>query len=337
MAFRRSVVEYRTDRRGYRHVDCPGQLDFIKNLVGGSCPVDAAILVVSAADGPMAHTRTQLSLLRLLDIPVATVFLNKVDSVSDSELVDRVEEEVREMLDRCGFISRAIPFVRGSALLALETPGNREASGPFEELLDVLDEMVPARGPESEAPLLVALESVYSDDERGTVVTGTIERGMVAPGDKVVRLGMNGISELVVAGVEKSRNAVEQAVAGDLVELSLPDEAREHLHRGAVIAAPGSIASSSRFSAVAYLLDNEEGGRQEPIPAMWTSRLQIRSAEVDGTIKLPAGIESLQPGEHSEMDIELGTQVALEKTQRFGIKETGRTIGAGVVTGVVQQ
>lgn len=335
MAFRRSVVEYRTDRRRYRHIDCPGQMDFVKSVIGGSLPLDAALLVVSAADGPMAHTRTQLSLIRLLDVPVAAVFINKVDSIPDTELVGRVEEEVRDMLSECGYSGDAVPFLKGSALLALQNLDSAEAVGPFMQLFDVLDEMIPVKEEEAARPFLLPTDSVYHDGERGMVVTGTVERGSLSTGDTVVQVGMNGITELVVTGIDKSSRGKERAVPGDLVELSFAGEAHEELHRGAVIAAPGSIVSTRTFRAVAYMLNESEGGRQTPIPESWTPRFLLRSAEVDGTVALPAGLETLRPGEHSEMNIKLGAQVALETKQRFGIKETGRTVGAGVVTEVV--
>lgn len=337
MSFRRSVTEFRTTRRSYRQIDCPGQMDFVKSIVGGSMRPDAALLVVSAADGPMSHTRSQLTLLRLLDIPIAAVLLNKVDSVSDTELVGRVEEEVREMLTACGYTGAAIPFVRGSALLALRDLSNREAVGPFEQLFDVLDEMVPApAADESEAPFLLPSASVYHDDHRGMVVKGTVERGSVAVGDAVIHLGANGVTNLEVRGIEKGRKGVDRAGAGELVEIAFGGDARETVHRGSVIAAPGSIASVRSFRAVAYLLSAQEGGRKGETPGEWSPHFLMRAAEVEGTVALPAGRETLRPGELSEMDIKLGAQVALEKRQRFGIKETGRTVGAGVVTEIAQ-
>ncbi len=335
MVFRRAVAPFETDRRVYAMIDCPGNIDFVKSAVGGGIRLDGALLTVSAADGPMAHTRSQLALLRALDIPVVAVFLNKADAVADEGIVDRVERESRDMLDRLGFDGKRIPFVSGSALRAAADPSDGEAVAPIRELLGVLDETVCAAvPPPAEAPFLLPVDTAYIDAERGAVAVGTVERGTVSPGATIISAGVPSGNEWTVSEVRKGGRAAESAVAGDRVEISFPEEAREEVARGAVLAAPGSIGAAKSFRAVAYMLAAEEGGRRDGTPSPWTPKFQLRSAEVDGRVTLPEGTETILPGGYSEMDIDLGGAVALETKQRFGIKETGRTVGAGVVTGV---
>jgi len=335
----RTLVEYRTERFRYTHIDCPAHADHVKSLIAGSAaPLDGAVLVVSAVDGPLAQTRDHLVLLRQIGVPLAAVFLNKVDAVGEESVVRRVEEETRDLLSDCGYETDHVPVVRGSALRAWREPGNPSAARCIDELLRVLDEVVPYTGPRSKRAFLLPLESVYLDDEgRGLIGTGVVEAGTLHAGDRLERVGLLDTKEVTVSSVEANRRPVDRAGGGESVSLLVEGADRGELQRGMVLAAPGSLSAHTRFRAVAYFLTREEGGRKDAVPDSWEPRFQVRTAEVEGTLFLRADSRGpIELGNHAEVGVRLAVPVALERKQRFGIRETGRTVGAGVVTEVVQ-
>jgi len=328
-------VEYETKKRHYAHVDCPGHADYVKNMITGAAQMDGAILVVSAADGPMPQTREHVLLARQVNVPFIVVYLNKVDMVDDPELLDLVELEVRELLSSYEFPGDEIPIVRGSALKALE--GEDEASGKsILELMDAVDNYIPTPERQKDKPFLMPVEDVFSITGRGTVATGRIERGVVKVGDKVERVGIKETKDTVVTGVEMFRKLLDVAEAGDNVGLLLRGLEKEDVERGMVLAAPKSITPHTKFKGKAYILTKEEGGRHTPFFNGYRPQFYFRTTDVTGVATLPSGTEMVMPGDNIEMEIELITPIALEPELRFAIREGGRTVGAGVVTEVIQ-
>jgi elongation factor Tu len=328
-------VEYETKARHYAHVDCPGHADYVKNMITGAAQMDGAILVVSAADGPMPQTREHVLLARQVNVPFIVVFLNKVDMVDDPELLDLVELEVRELLSSYEFPGDEIPVVRGSALKALE--GEDEASGkPILELMDAVDSYIPTPERQKDKPFLMPVEDVFSITGRGTVATGRIERGVVKVGDKVERVGIKETKDTVVTGVEMFRKLLDVAEAGDNVGLLLRGLEKEDVERGMVLAAPKTITPHTVFKGKAYILTKEEGGRHTPFFNGYRPQFYFRTTDVTGVATLPSGTEMVMPGDNIEMEIELITPIALEPELRFAIREGGRTVGAGVVVEVIK-
>jgi elongation factor Tu len=328
-------VEYETKNRHYAHVDCPGHADYVKNMITGAAQMDGAILVVSAADGPMPQTREHVLLARQVNVPFIVVFLNKVDMVDDPELLDLVELEVRELLSSYEFPGDEIPIVRGSALKALE--GDDEASGQcIMELMAAVDNYIPTPERQKDKPFLMPVEDVFSITGRGTVATGRIERGVVKVGDKVERVGIKETKDTVVTGVEMFRKLLDVAEAGDNVGLLLRGLEKDDVERGMVLAAPKSITPHTKFKGKAYILTKEEGGRHTPFFNGYRPQFYFRTTDVTGVATLPSGTEMVMPGDNVEMEIELITPIALEPELRFAIREGGRTVGAGVVTEVIQ-
>jgi elongation factor Tu len=333
-------VEYETDKRHYAHVDCPGHADYIKNMITGAAQMDGAIVVVSAADGPMPQTREHILLARQVEVPSIVVFLNKVDMVDDEELIELVELEVRDLLSRYQFPGDEIPIVRGSALLALEQgTGSREDpnSKPIWELMDAVDAYIPTPARAVDRPFLMPVEDVFSIKGRGTVATGRIERGLVKIGDSVEIIGMGPATRTVtVTGVEMFQKTLDQGEAGDNVGALLRGVERDDIERGQVLAKPGSITPHTKFQAQVYVLTKEEGGRHTPFFKGYRPQFYIRTTDVTGSISLPEGQEMVIPGDNVEMGVELIVPVALEQGLRFAIREGGRTVGAGAVTKIVE-
>ncbi len=331
-----SHIEYETDARHYAHVDCPGHADYIKNMITGAAQMDGAILVVSAADGPMPQTREHILLARQVEAPSLVVFMNKVDMVDDEELL---ELEVRELLSRYEFPGDDIPVIRGSALKALETSGDggREdpASAPVWELMDAVDRYIPTPIRETDRPFLLQIEDVYGIKGRGTVATGKIERGVVRATEPVELVGMSmATRSMVVTGVEMFNKTLDEGQAGDNVGLLLRGIERADIQRGQVLARPGSVRPHTRFTGEVYVLTKEEGGRHTPFFKGYRPQFHLRTTDVTGTIILPEGMEMVMPGDNVRMGIELIVPVALEEGLRFAIREGGRTVGAGVVTAI---
>ncbi|MCD6220860.1 elongation factor Tu [bacterium] len=333
-------IEYETDKRHYAHIDCPGHADYIKNMITGAAQMDGAILVVSAPDGPMPQTREHILLARQVEVPAIVVFLNKMDQVEDEELVELVEVEVRELLSKYGFPGEEIPVIKGSALKVLECGcGKRECQwcGKIWELMDAVDEYIPTPTRDIEKPFLMAVEDVFSITGRGTVATGRIERGKVKVGDNVEIIGLShDIKKTVVTGVEMFRKELDEGVAGDNVGLLLRGIEKDEVERGMVVSAPGSITPHTHFKAQVYVLKKEEGGRHTPFFNGYRPQFYIRTTDVTGEIKLPEGVEMVMPGDNIEMEIKLIYPVALEKGQRFAIREGGRTVGAGAITEIIE-
>jgi len=330
-------VEYETEARHYAHVDCPGHADYIKNMITGAAQMDGAILVVSAADGPMPQTREHILLARQVEVPQIVVFLNKVDMVDDEELLELVELEVRELLSKYGFKGDEIPIIRGSALKALEGPANAEdpAYKPIFELMAAVDSYIPTPARAKDKPFLMPIEDVFGIKGRGTVATGRIERGVVKVGEEVEILGIRDARKAVVTGVEMFRKLLDQGEAGDNVGLLLRGLEREDLERGQVIAKAGSVKPHTHFNAETYILTKEEGGRHTPFFKGYRPQFYIRTTDVTGAAELPSGTEMVMPGDNVTLDITLITPIALEEGLRFAIREGGRTVGAGVVTKVL--
>jgi len=333
-------IEYETDKRHYAHIDCPGHADYIKNMITGAAQMDGAILVVSAPDGPMPQTREHILLARQVEVPAIVVFLNKMDQVEDEELVELVEVEVRELLSKYGFPGEDVPVIKGSALKILECGcGKRECQwcGKIWELMDAVDEYIPTPTRDVDKAFLMAVEDVFSITGRGTVATGRIERGKVKVGDNVEIIGLShDIKKTVVTGVEMFRKELDEGVAGDNVGLLLRGTEKDEVERGMVVAAPGSITPHTHFKAQVYVLKKEEGGRHTPFFNGYRPQFYIRTTDVTGEIKLPEGVEMVMPGDNIEMEVKLIYPVALEKGQRFAIREGGRTVGAGAVTEIIE-
>ncbi len=328
-------VEYQTEKRHYAHVDCPGHADYIKNMITGAAQMDGAILVVSAADGPMPQTREHVLLARQVNVPYIVVFLNKVDMVDDPELLDLVELEVRELLSDYEFPGDDIPFIRGSALKAAnDGDPDSENSKCIFELMDAIDNYIPTPERDMDKPFLMPVEDVFSITGRGTVGTGRVERGTIKVGEKVERVGVRETKETVVTGVEMFRKILDSAEAGDNVGLLLRGMEKEELERGMVLAKPKSITPHTKFKGKVYVLTKEEGGRHTPFFNGYRPQFYFRTTDVTGVATLPEGTEMVMPGDSVELDIELITPIAMDTELRFAIREGGRTVGAGVVVAI---
>ncbi len=329
-------VEYESTARHYAHVDCPGHADYVKNMITGAAQMDGAILVVSAVDGPMPQTREHILLAKQVGVPYIVVFLNKVDMVEDKELVDLVEEEVRDLLKKYNFPGDTTPFVRGSALKALENPKDDAASKPILDLVAALDSYIPEPVREVDKPFLMPIEDVFSIEGRGTVVTGRIERGMVKINEEVEIIGLGETKKTVVTGVEMFNKSLDEGRAGDNAGLLLRGTRKEEVQRGQVLAKPGSVTPHTEFEGEVYALTKEEGGRHKPFVKGYKPQFFIRTTDVTGEVELPAGTEMVMPGDTVNLKVKLIAPVALEEKQRFAIREGGRTVGAGVVTKVIK-
>jgi elongation factor Tu len=329
-------VEYETDKRHYAHVDCPGHADYVKNMITGAAQMDGAILVVSAADGPMPQTREHILLARQVGVPALVVYLNKVDMVDDPELLDLVELEVRELLTLYQFPGDTIAFVRGSALCALEDREPKMGRESIFELMNAVDASIPQPDRPIDKPFLMPIEDVFSISGRGTVVTGRIERGIVKVGEEVEIIGIRPTSKTVVTGVEMFRKLLDQGQAGDNVGCLLRGIEREGVERGQVLAKPGSVTPHTNFMAEAYILTKEEGGRHTPFFANYRPQFYFRTTDVTGIVKLPAGTEMVMPGDNITIEVELIVPIAMEEKLRFAIREGGRTVGAGVVASIIK-
>ena len=329
-------VEYQTDKRHYAHVDCPGHADYVKNMITGAAQMDGAILVVSAADGPMPQTREHILLARQVGVPRIVVYMNKVDQVDDPELLDLVELEVRELLSRYEFPGDDIPIVRGSALKAMEGDAGETGYESIQKLLDAIDEYIPEPERPTDKPFLMPVEDVFSISGRGTVVTGRVERGIIHTGNEVEIVGIRDTQKTVVTGVEMFRKILDEGRAGDNVGLLLRGTKREDVERGQVVAIPGSITPHKKFKAEIYVLTKEEGGRHTPFFKGYRPQFYFRTTDVTGVLNLPESVEMVMPGDNVTADIELITPIAMEKELRFAVREGGRTVGAGVVTEVIE-
>ncbi|HEY0523810.1 MAG TPA: elongation factor Tu [Stellaceae bacterium] len=329
-------VEYETAQRHYAHVDCPGHADYVKNMITGAAQMDGAILVVSAADGPMPQTREHILLARQVGVPSLVVFLNKVDMVDDPELLELVELEVRELLSSYDFPGDDIPIVKGSALMALEDKRPELGHEAILELMRAVDSYIPQPERAKDRPFLMPIEDVFSISGRGTVVTGRVERGVVKVGDEVEIVGLKDTTKTVVTGVEMFRKLLDSGEAGDNIGALLRGTKREDVERGQVLAAPGSITPHTRFKAEAYILTKEEGGRHTPFFNNYRPQFYFRTTDVTGTVVLPEGTEMVMPGDNVTMEIELIAPIAMDEGLRFAIREGGRTVGAGVVAKIVK-
>jgi len=329
-------VEYETANRHYAHVDCPGHADYVKNMITGAAQMDGAILVVSAADGPMPQTREHILLARQVGVPKIVVFLNKVDIVDDPELLDLVEMEVRDLLNHYGFPGDDTPIVRGSALKALNGEDNDLGMGSIDRLLATVDEYVPVPQRDVDKDFLMPVEDVFSIAGRGTVATGRIERGIVKVGEEIEIIGLKDTVKTIVTGVEMFRKLLDEGQAGDNVGCLLRGLKREDIERGQVLAKPGSIKPHKKFKAEAYILKKDEGGRHKPFFTGYRPQFYFRTTDVTGNIKLPQGVEMAMPGDNITIEVELVTPIAMEKQSRFAIREGGKTVGSGVVTEIIE-
>ncbi|MDO8505491.1 MAG: elongation factor Tu [bacterium] len=330
-------VEYESEKRHYAHVDCPGHADYVKNMITGAAQMDGAILVVSAADGPMPQTREHILLARQVGVPYIVVFLNKVDQVEDKELIDLVEEEIRDLLKKYDFPGDKTPIIRGSALKALQNPKDEEAAKPILELMKAVDEYIPEPVRETEKPFLMPIEDIFSIEGRGTVVTGRIERGIIKLNEEVEIVGLGDTRKTVVTGVEMFNKQLDEGRAGDNAGLLLRGTKKEEVERGMVLAKGGTITPHTEFEAEVYCLTKEEGGRHKPFFKGYKPQYYIRTTDVTGEVTdLPAGVEMVMPGDTINLKIKLIAPVALEEKQRFAIREGGKTVGAGVVTKIIK-
>src|SRR5947207_2841469 len=331
-----SHVEYSTANRHYAHVDCPGHADYIKNMITGAAQMDGAILVVSAADGPMPQTREHILLARQVGVPSLVVYMNKIDMVDDPELIELVELEMRELLSSYGFPGDDIPVVKGSALAALEGKDPETGAKSIKELMDAVDAYIPQPERAKDRPFLMPIEDVFTISGRGTVVTGRVERGIVKVGDEVEIVGLRPTTKTVATGVEMFRKLLDQGEAGDNIGVLLRGTKREEVERGQVLAAPGSITPHTHFQCEAYVLTKEEGGRHTPFFANYRPQFYFRTTDVTGTVKLPEGTEMVMPGDNITMEVELLVPIAMDEGLRFAIREGGRTVGAGVVAKILK-
>ncbi len=329
-------VEYETDKRHYAHVDCPGHADYVKNMITGAAQMDGAILVCSAADGPMPQTREHILLARQVGVPALVVFLNKVDMVDDQELIDLVEMEVRELLSSYEFPGDTIPIIKGSALMALEDKKPEIGKEAILKLMDAVDENIPQPERPIDQPFLMPIEDVFSISGRGTVVTGRIERGIVKVGEEVEIVGIKDTQKSTVTGVEMFRKLLDQGQAGDNVGCLLRGIDKEAVERGQVLCKPGSVKPHKKFKAEAYILTKEEGGRHTPFFTNYRPQFYFRTTDVTGVVTLPEGTEMVMPGDNITIDVELITPIAMEEKLRFAIREGGRTVGSGVVAKIVE-
>ena len=329
-------VEYETEKRHYAHVDCPGHADYVKNMITGAAQMDGAILVVSAADGPMPQTREHILLARQVGVPALVVFMNKVDMVDEPELLELVELEVRELLTSYQFPGDTIPIVKGSALMALEGKNEEQGKKAILELMKAVDEYIPQPARPKDRPFLMPIEDVFSISGRGTVVTGRVERGIVKVGEEVEIIGLKDTTKTVVTGVEMFRKLLDQGEAGDNIGALLRGTKREEVERGQVLAAPGSIKPHKRFKCEAYILTKEEGGRHTPFFSNYRPQFYFRTTDVTGEVVLPEGTEMVMPGDNIAMEVKLIAPIAMDEGLRFAIREGGRTVGAGVVASIIE-
>jgi elongation factor Tu len=332
-----SHVEYQTGKRHYAHVDCPGHADYVKNMITGAAQMDGAILVVSAADGPMPQTREHILLARQVGVPAIVVFLNKVDTVDDPELLDLVELEIRELLNKYEFPGDKTPIIRGSALKAMQVdkPDHPDAKC-IQELMDAIDSFVPEPVRPLDQPFLMPIEDVFSIEGRGTVVTGRVERGIIKVGDEVEIVGLRDTQKTTVTGVEMFRKLLDQGQAGDNIGCLLRGTKKEDVERGQVLAVPGTITPHTQFKAEVYVLSKEEGGRHTPFFRGYRPQFYFRTTDVTGDISLPEGVDMVMPGDNVSMEVTLITPIAMEKHMRFAIREGGRTVGAGRVSDIIK-
>ncbi len=328
-------VEYESDKRHYAHVDCPGHADYVKNMITGAAQMDGAILVVAATDGPMPQTREHILLARQVGVPYIVVFLNKCDLVEDKELIDLVEEEIRDLLKKYEFPGDTIPIIRGSALKALENPSGPDAE-PIMELMKALDEYIPDPVRDIDHPYLMPIEDIFSIEGRGTVVTGRIERGIVKIGDEVEIVGLRDTKKTTVTGIEMFNKSLDEGQAGDNAGILLRGIKKDEVERGQVLCKPGSITPHTEFSAEVYVLSKDEGGRHKPFFNGYKPQFYFKTTDVTGDITLPSGTEMVMPGDTVNLNIKLIAPIALEDKQKFTIREGGRTVGAGVVTKILK-
>jgi len=329
-------VEYETDNRHYAHVDCPGHADYVKNMITGAAQMDGGILVVSAADGPMPQTREHILLARQVGVPSLVVFLNKCDMVDDAELLDLVEMEVRELLSKYNFPGDDIPFVKGSALCALEGKSPELGKDAIMKLMEAVDSYIPTPARPKDKPFLMPVEDVFSISGRGTVCTGRVEQGIIKVGEEVEIVGLRPTTKTTITGVEMFRKLLDQGEAGDNIGALLRGTKREEVERGQVLAAPGSIKPHTKFKAEAYVLTKDEGGRHTPFFTNYRPQFYFRTTDVTGIVHLPEGVEMVMPGDNVTMDVELIAPIAMDEGLRFAIREGGRTVGAGVVAKIVE-
>jgi elongation factor Tu len=331
-----SHVEYQSEKRHYAHVDCPGHADYVKNMITGAAQMDGAILVVSAADGPMPQTREHILLARQVNVPALVVFLNKVDLVDDPELLELVELEIRELLSKYDFPGDETPIIRGSASIALLNPTDPVATKPIQELLDAVDSFIPEPKRDVDKPFQMSIEDVFSIKGRGTVGTGRIERGVVKVGDECEIVGLGETRKTVVTGVEMFNKTLESGQAGDNVGLLLRGVEKTDLERGHVLAKPGTITPHTNFHAQVYVLTKEEGGRHSPFFSGYRPQFYFRTTDVTGSLKLLGGAEMCMPGDNVELEVEMGKPIAMEEGLRFAVREGGRTVGSGVVIKIIK-
>ena len=329
-------VEYETKNRHYAHVDCPGHADYVKNMITGASQMDGAILVVSASDGPMPQTREHILLARQVGVPKIVVFLNKVDTVDDAELIDLVEMEVRDLLAEYDYPGAETPIIRGSALKAMQGEASDIGVGAFDKLLATIDEYIPVPMREVDKPFLMPVEDVFSIAGRGTVATGRIERGRIKVGEEVEIVGLRDTAKTIVTGVEMFKKLLDEGQAGDNVGCLLRGLKRDDVERGQILCLPGSVKAHKKFKAEAYILKKEEGGRHKPFFSGYRPQFFFRTTDVTGSIKLPEGVEMAMPGDHINLDVELYQSIGIEKTLRFAIREGGKTVGSGVVTEITE-
>ena len=329
-----SHVEYQTDKRHYAHVDCPGHADYVKNMITGAAQMDGAILVIAASDGPMAQTREHILLSRQVGVPRMVVFMNKCDQVDDPELLDLVEMEIRELLNEYGYDGDNTPIIRGSALKALE--GDPEAVKAIEDLMNAVDEWIPTPERDTDKPFLMSIEDVFTITGRGTVVNGRVERGQLKLNDEVEIVGLKDTKKTVVTGIEMFRKQLDYAEAGDNAGVLLRGISREDVERGQVLAKPGSVHPHKKFTAQVYVLSKEEGGRHTPFFTNYRPQFYFRTTDVTGVITLPDNVEMVMPGDDVAMTVELIAPIAVEKGTQFSIREGGRTVGAGVVSEIIE-
>ena len=331
-----SHVEYETDKRHYAHVDCPGHADYVKNMITGAAQMDGAILVVSAADGPMPQTREHILLARQVGVPAIVVFMNKVDMVDDAELLDLVEMEIRELLSSYQFPGDDIPIIKGSAKVALEDGDPKLGKEAILALMDAVDNYIPQPDRPKDKPFLMPIEDVFSISGRGTVVTGRVERGVLKVGDEIEIVGLRPTQKTTCTGVEMFRKLLDQGEAGDNIGVLLRGTKREEVERGQVLAAPGSITPHTKFESEVYILSKDEGGRHTPFFANYRPQFYFRTTDVTGTIELPAGVEMVMPGDNVKLTVTLIVPVAMDEGLRFAIREGGHTVGAGVVSKIIE-
>ena len=329
-------VEYMTDKRHYAHVDCPGHADYVKNMITGAAQMDGGILVVNAADGPMPQTREHILLARQVGVPALVVYMNKVDQVDDAELLDLVEMEIRELLSSYDFPGDDIPIVKGSALAAVEDRDEAIGKNSILELMDKVDEYIPAPTRDLDKPFLMPVEDVFSISGRGTVVTGRVEQGVIKPGEEIEIIGLKDTQKTTCTGVEMFRKLLDSGEAGDNIGALLRGTKKEEVERGQVLAAPGSIKPHKRFKAEIYALSKEEGGRHTPFFANYRPQFYFRTTDVTGSIKLPEGTEMVMPGDNVTLEVELLAPIAMDNNLRFAIREGGRTVGSGVVSEIIE-